>query len=122
MTDTPADFPLVVYVDVDDTLVRSVGHKQIPIAAAVDHIRALRAGGAGLYCRSSGGGAYVRAVATALGLADCFAGFLPKPHVMLDDQPAGEWRRLVTVHPAQREAESAATYRAALAAGRRTVG
>jgi hypothetical protein len=41
---------LVVYVDVDDTLVRTVGGKRIPMSDAVDHVRALSAEGAELYC------------------------------------------------------------------------
>jgi len=34
------------------------------------------------------------------------------------DQPVGAWRRLLTVHPAQCESESVATYRNSIAAGR----
>ena len=48
---------LVVYVDVDDTLVRSVGTTRIPVPAAVDHVRRLAEQGATLYCWSAGGGA-----------------------------------------------------------------
>ena len=119
LSDKPIQPPLVVYVDVDDTLVRSVGTKQIPITTAIDHVRALHADGAQLYCWSSGGAEYARSVAEGLGITDCFVGFLPKPHVILDDQPVGEWRRLLIVHPSQCESETAATYREALAAGRR---
>ena len=46
---------LVVYVDVDDTLVRSVGTKRVPISSAVDHVRSLHREGAKLYCWSTGG-------------------------------------------------------------------
>jgi phosphoserine phosphatase len=77
----------VVYVDVDDTLVRTVGTKRIPMTGAVDHVRSLHAGGAQLYCWSSGGGEYAHSVAQELGIAACFVAFLPKPHVLLDDQP-----------------------------------
>jgi hypothetical protein len=94
--DDPSQTPLVVYVDVDDTLVRTVGTKRIPIAGAVDHVRSLHADGAQLYCWSSGGGEYARSIAEDLGIAGCFVAFLPKPHVLLDDQPVGDWRRLVT--------------------------
>lgn len=107
--------PLVVYVDVDDTLVRTTGTKAIPVSGTADHIRALHADGAALYCWSSGGGEYARSVATKLGLADCFIGFLPKPHVMLDDQAVAEWRRLVQVHPSECGHWTAESYRSAVA-------
>ena len=119
MPNDPSQPPLVVYVDVDDTLVRSVGAKRIPMTGAVEHVRSLHADGAQLYCWSSGGGEYARSVAEELGIAGCFVSFLPKPHVLLDDQPVGEWRRLVTVHPVQCESETVATYRATVAGGRR---
>jgi hypothetical protein len=107
--------PLVVYVDVDDTLIRSVGSKRIPIVAAVEHVRQLAAEGAVLYCWSSGGGDYARASAGELGLTDCFAGFLPKPHSLLDDQPVDQWRRLIQVHPLEAPSWSAERYRRTLA-------
>jgi hypothetical protein len=121
LPETPLQPPLVVYVDVDDTLVRTVGPKRIPITAAVEHVRLLFADGAQLYCWSSGGGEYARTAAEELGIAACFVAFLPKPHVLLDDQPVGAWRRLVTVHPVQCESESVATYREAVEGGRRPV-
>jgi hypothetical protein len=113
--------PLVVYVDVDDTLVRSVGNKRIPISGAVEHVRTLHADGASLYCWSSGGGEYAQLVAQELGIAECFVAFLPKPHVVIDDQAIGDWRRLVTVHPIQCESESVATYRATLSRASRPI-
>ena len=60
--------PLVVYVDVDDTLVRSVGSKRIPMVAVVEHVRALEDGGAVLYCWSTGGAAYAESTARELGI------------------------------------------------------
>lgn len=121
MPDDPSKLPLVVYVDVDDTLIRTVGTKRIPVTGTVDHVRSLYADGAQLYCWSSGGGEYARSVAEELGIAACFVAFLPKPHVLIDDQPVGTWRRLVTFHPVQCESESVATYRKAVAAGSRPV-
>jgi phosphoglycolate phosphatase-like HAD superfamily hydrolase len=113
--------PLVVYVDVDDTLVRTTGTKRIPILGAVEHVRALAADGAQLFCWSSGGGKYARSVAEQLGIADCFTAFLPKPQVLLDDQSFAEWRRLISVHPMQCESESVATYRDMISTGNRPV-
>jgi hypothetical protein len=46
---------MVVFVDVDDTLVRSVGTKRIPIPAVIAWVRRQAATDAVLYCWSSGG-------------------------------------------------------------------
>ena len=74
---------LVAYVDIDDTLVRSVGATRVPIPAAVAHVKDLHAAGATLYCWSAGGAAYAKATAADLQIESLFAAFLPKPHVML---------------------------------------
>ncbi len=96
----PAPRPLIVYVDVDDTLIRSFGSKQIPITAAIESVRALCAEpGVVAYCWSSGGADYARDVCERLGMVELFRAFLPKPNVMVDDQPPAEWRTLVIVHP-----------------------
>jgi len=121
MPDDTLQPPIVVYVDVDDTLVRTTGTKRIPISGAIDHVRQLGAEGAQLFCWSSGGGEYARMVATELGIADCFIAFLPKPQVLLDDQSFSEWRRLVSMHPMQCESESVASYRVMLSTGSRPI-
>ena len=113
MTNASAQ-PLIVYVDVDDTLVRSHGTKRVPMPVVVEHVRALRREGAELYCWSSGGGEYARASAEELGIADCFMAFLPKPHLLVDDQPIAEWRRFLHVHPSNCGAQTIAEYRSAL--------
>ena len=105
---------MVFYVDVDDTLVRSFGRKRIPMPEMVNHIHRLRDEGAELYCWSSGGANYARQSAQELGLEDCFLGFLPKPHVMLDDVEPSSWKRFVTVHPAEAPSKSLIDYRASL--------
>ncbi|MFY9252362.1 MAG: hypothetical protein WAO83_02825 [Fuerstiella sp.] len=79
------DRKLVIYVDVDDTLIRSVGTKQIPMPASVDYVRRMHAAGNTLYCWSRGGADYSRDVATSLGIAECFVSFLAKPDILLDD-------------------------------------
>ncbi len=89
----------VIYVDVDDTLIRSVGSKRIPIARVVKHVALLASQGHELWCWSSGGAAYAHEVAVELGLEKCFAGFLTKPSIMLDDQEPNEWRYLTVRHP-----------------------
>ena len=95
---TPAS-PIHVFVDVDDTMVRSTGGKRIPIPSVIQHIRELCAQGAVLYCWSAGGAEYARSSAEEFGVADCFTAFLPKPNVFIDDQNATEWPRSISVHP-----------------------
>jgi hypothetical protein len=95
-----ANIPLVVYVDVDDTLVRSAGTKRMSIPSVVAHVKQLAAqGGVELYCWSTAGAEYARATARELGIEKCFVAFLPKPNVLVDDQEIGVWRRFVVVHP-----------------------
>jgi predicted HAD superfamily phosphohydrolase YqeG len=89
----------IVFVDVDDTLVRSAGTKRIPVASVVRNVAALKAAGATLYCWSTGGAEYAREVARELGVEHCFVAFLPKPTILLDDQPPAEWRLCRHVHP-----------------------
>jgi len=109
---------LVVYIDVDETLVRNYGKTRIPMPASIRHVRALFLQGATLYCWSSGGAAYARQSAQELGIEDCFQGFLPKPHVLLDDQNVSEWRRLLQIHPNAFNQYTLESYRALLKAQR----
>jgi hydroxymethylpyrimidine pyrophosphatase-like HAD family hydrolase len=90
----------IIFVDVDDTLIRSVGPKRIPMPGVVASIRSLHSEGAELYLWSSGGAEYAQASARELSLEDCFVAFLPKPTVYIDDQPVGEWRFCKHVYPA----------------------
>src|SRR5688500_12351168 len=66
--------------------------------ATIEHVRLLHQQGAKLYCWSSGGAEYARQSAEEFGILDCFIAFLPRPNVLLDDQPIVQWRRFVTVH------------------------
>jgi hypothetical protein len=102
---------LIVYVDVDDTLVRSVGSKRIPMPRTVAHVRELFNQGATLYCWSTGGARYAQETAIELGIDQCFSGFLPKPHVIVDDQVVEDWRHTVQVHPLQASSFSFNEYR-----------
>ena len=65
---------MIIFVDVDETLVRSFGSKQIAMTATQDYVRQLKQAGATLYCWSSGGADYARRVATESGLADWLFG------------------------------------------------
>ena len=102
---------LIVYVDVDDTLVRSAGTKVIPMTGTIEHLRTLKSEGAALYCWSSGGAEYAKAIAERFGIAGLFESFLPKPHVVIDDQPFADWRRMIQVHPIQCGNRNAEAYR-----------
>ena len=100
-----------VFVDVDDTLVRSSGGKRIPMPSVIQHIRDLHAQGAILYCWSAGGMDYARQSAEECGIAECFTTFLPKPNVFIDDQSASEWPRSVLIHPSSCVGHSLDDYR-----------
>ena len=89
-----------IFVDVDDTLVRSVGTKRIPMPDVVARVRHLHGSGAALFLWSSGGAEYARNSARELGIEHCFEAFLPKPDVYLDDQAVHEWRDCRHVLPA----------------------
>ncbi len=89
----------VIFVDVDDTLIRSVGTKRIPMPGTVAAVEALHQDGAELYLWSSGGADYARASARELNIEHCFVAFLPKPHAYIDDRPVHEWRSCTHVLP-----------------------
>jgi hypothetical protein len=106
--------PLVIYVDVDETLVRNYGTKRIVMPTVIRHVRQLFEAGAILYCWSSGGAAYAQSSAEECGIANCFQAFLPKPQVLIDDQQIGDWRSLLQIHPASCEGSTVETYRTVL--------
>lgn len=84
-----------VFVDVDETLLRNVGKKQIPIVAVIRKIKFMYEKGVGLYCWSSGGADYAKESASKLGIEHCFIGYLPKPNYIVDDQSLNSWSNLV---------------------------
>ncbi len=95
-----------IYIDVDDTFIRSFGTKRIPIDSTVEAIKALAAQGAQLYCWSSGGAEYARASAIEAGVEVCFRAFLPKPDALIDDVRVADWR-LTQLHPTECRGRSA---------------
>jgi hypothetical protein len=103
---------LYIYVDIDDTIVRSIGSKRIPMPKVIQHVRDLKSQGAILFCWSSGGAEYAKASALEFGIAGCFEAFLPKPNIMLDDQEISSWKRYVCVHPVNCGDKSLEDYRA----------
>jgi hypothetical protein len=109
------NIPLVVYVDVDDTLVRSASTRRVPIPSVVLHVKQLAAqGGVELYCWSTAGAGYARATAKELGIEELFVAFLPKPNVLIDDQEISVWKRFVEVHPLSIAAQGVEEYRKAI--------
>jgi predicted HAD superfamily phosphohydrolase YqeG len=93
----------VVFIDVDDTLVRFAGSKRIPIPAVIALVRQLKQEGATLFLWSTGGAEYCKNLAGELGIEDCFVSFLPKPTVYIDDQPVHEWKSCKHLYPSQAE-------------------
>lgn len=106
--------PVHVYVDVDDTLVRSVGTKRIPMTSVIQHVRELHLQGAILFCWSAGGAEYARRSSEEFGIAKCFTAFLPKPNVFIDDQSSTVWPRSILVHPSSCSGQSLDDYRSQL--------
>lgn len=82
---------MIVYIDVDDTLVRWAGSKCIPRTLVIDKVKERAANGDQLYLWSRAGGEHARAVAEDLGIADLFLAILPKPEHLIDDEPMTEW-------------------------------
>lgn len=83
---TPDQKKHVIYIDVDDTLIRTFGSKQIPMPLSIEYVRRMSGAGHELFCWSRGGGEYARKIAISLGIDDCFTAFLPKPSVVFDDR------------------------------------
>ena len=92
--------PRVVFVDVDDTMLRSAGPKQIPMSETVRLVKELHEHGVVLYLWSSGGADYARESARKLGVEMCFVGFLPKPHGLIDDVDLKDWK-IRQFHPTE---------------------
>ena len=119
---TTHQLPVYVYVDVDDTFVRTSSSKRIPIPSAIHHVRELHQQGAILYCWSSGGADYARESAEEFGISACFVAFLPKPNVLLDDQTLAQWRRFIVVHPSACSTHSLTDYRRRLSEDKSSTG
>lgn len=62
----------IIYVDVDDTLVRSAGTKRMPIPMTIEAVRTFFVDGKELYCWSGGGAEYARDAAIEPGIEECF--------------------------------------------------
>lgn len=101
---------MIFFVDVDGTLVRTVGTVRHPMPEVIEHVRRLKSDGAQLYLWSAGGADYCRATAIELGIEDCFMAFLPKPRVMIDDHEVRDWVFCTTFHPSTCAGRTLADY------------
>ncbi len=90
---------MVVFIDIDDTLIRTAGTKRIPMPRTIQRVKELHSQGHLLYLWSSGGGEYAQTAAAELGIEDLFQAFLPKTQLMIDDQQITDWRGLVHEYP-----------------------
>jgi len=88
-----------VFVDVDDTLVRSVGSKIIPLPKVIDKVRLLAARGYRIFVWSSGGATYSERISKDLGIAGIVSGYFCKPAFVIDDQPVENWPATRMIHP-----------------------
>lgn len=91
----------IVYIDIDDTLIRSFGSKQIPITHSISHLKKLFNNGFEIYLWSSGGEEYCKNVAKNLGIYEYIKSFLPKPNVYIDDQKFDEWKLCKHYYPGE---------------------
>ncbi len=108
--------PLCIYIDVDGTLVQTCADRRIPNSNLLRRLREWKAQGAILYCWSSHGAEYAQRTAEELQVANCFAGFVTKPHVLVDDQGIKEWPYLLELAPGGAEQLSRAAVRERLEA------
>ena len=79
-----------IFVDADDIDVHGLIQGSAEATAA--RVRAMKRGGADLYCWSDKGPEYCRRLMRILGIFDCFTAFLPKPHAIISgkDVDSGE--------------------------------
>ena len=89
----------VAFIDVDDTLIRSMGTARIPIPRTIAEVKRLHQDGWTLYCWSSVGGEYAKESAAEIGIESLFAAFLPKPTLMIDDIEPQGWPGTTIMHP-----------------------
>ncbi len=90
---------MVVFVDIDDTLIRTVGTKRIPMPRVIERVKKLHVEGATIYLWSTGGAEYARSSAAELGITECIFAFLPKPNLIIDDQEVRDWRTCKYEYP-----------------------
>jgi len=89
---SPCKTGMVIYCDVDDTL---IDHHDIAKPHIVQFLRDAKAKGCTLFLWSQGGADYAKQHAVALGIEGLFDAFLPKPDIAVDDL---EFKTPYTLH------------------------
>jgi hypothetical protein len=89
------------FIDIDDTMIRSIGTKRIPITDTIKFIKNIDTKIDSIYLWSRGGAEYTKEIADSLGIAHLISGFLPKPDVMIDDQRISDWAHLKQLYPTE---------------------
>jgi hypothetical protein len=82
----------VFFIDVDGTLERKILGIEVPLKGIVKAVKLLKREGALLYLWSIGGAEHARKAAREAKVERLFEGFLPKPHVYVDNKPARSWK------------------------------
>jgi len=90
---------MIYYIDVDDTLIRTVGNIVIPIIDTVNWAKGVDLTKNILYLWSRGGADYAKGIAAKLGISELFTAFLSKPDTLIDDQDIKDWSHLRVHHP-----------------------
>ena len=91
----------IIFIDIDDTLVRTYGLKRIPIGKTIQAIFRFHKEGSEIYLWSNGGSDYCKKTAKELGIDKCITGFLPKPTLYIDDMPTSDWKFCQHIYPGQ---------------------
>ena len=76
---------MIIYIDIDDTLIRTIGSKIIPIPDTVNFIKNCNTNKNEIYLWSRGGAQYCKNIAIKLLLDHKITGYLPKPNLIIDD-------------------------------------
>jgi hypothetical protein len=80
------------FIDVDGTLERKILGIEMPLKHIAEGVQLLKREGALVYLWSTGGTEHARKAAREAKIEKLVDGFLPKPHVYVDDKPIKAWR------------------------------
>lgn len=90
---------MIYYIDIDDTLIRTVGSKAIPMVRTIEFINSINQSNDSIYLWSRGGAEYCRQIAEKLNITSNIKGYLPKPDVLIDDCDISQWNFMTVIHP-----------------------
>ena len=92
-----------VFVDVDDTLIRSVGSKIIPNTRVIEKVRMLHQKGMTIIVWSTAGSEYAKRISENIGISEIISFYFTKPQYIIDDQEIDKWLNTKVIHPLQIE-------------------